>query len=311
MRSAVSQSQGRNAPCPCGSQLKYKKCCLQKDEVQRKPHTGEDAVILLMPTRGQICYETQTAIEQNMGGVKFAKIMAARKPVIEARNQLAKKALEVARQNPFPFSPREWFALWVDDDAYFMPGSVSMMLQCMQELRSIDALFGKFGARVPYSKVHAWRKADDSESYPKEGIDCGGGEVVDIERAGFHFVSMRMSLLERVGPNPFDIPTGSQIGEDFAFCDRAIAVGARLAVGMGMPIFHLDPADGSAFVPGMAQMLVDGNQVHPLGQTSDVRKYGSGIDEMSEALKAAAPDLKAEMLQRRNISDGIAQIGAA
>lgn len=30
----------RNQPCPCGSNLKYKKCCLKKDEAKRKilPH---------------------------------------------------------------------------------------------------------------------------------------------------------------------------------------------------------------------------------------------------------------------------------
>lgn len=29
-------STGRNDPCPCGSEKKYKKCCLPKDEVARQ-----------------------------------------------------------------------------------------------------------------------------------------------------------------------------------------------------------------------------------------------------------------------------------
>ena len=32
---------GRNAPCPCGSGKKYKKCCLAKDEARVLPVAGE------------------------------------------------------------------------------------------------------------------------------------------------------------------------------------------------------------------------------------------------------------------------------
>ncbi|HEV8582121.1 MAG TPA: SEC-C domain-containing protein [Thermoanaerobaculia bacterium] len=32
----AEQHAGRNAPCPCGSGLKYKKCCLPKDEERRR-----------------------------------------------------------------------------------------------------------------------------------------------------------------------------------------------------------------------------------------------------------------------------------
>jgi len=28
---------GRNAPCPCGSGLKYKKCCLDKEDKHKNP----------------------------------------------------------------------------------------------------------------------------------------------------------------------------------------------------------------------------------------------------------------------------------
>ncbi|MFN2450538.1 MAG: SEC-C metal-binding domain-containing protein [Candidatus Baltobacteraceae bacterium] len=41
---------GRNAPCHCGSGAKFKACCLPKDEAQRKPHTGEAALVVCMPT---------------------------------------------------------------------------------------------------------------------------------------------------------------------------------------------------------------------------------------------------------------------
>lgn len=38
---AVSERQGRNAPCKCGSGKKYKKCCLNKKEV-KIPSTPKD-----------------------------------------------------------------------------------------------------------------------------------------------------------------------------------------------------------------------------------------------------------------------------
>lgn len=34
---------GRNAPCPCGSGRKYKKCCLARDEAARREHGGKAA----------------------------------------------------------------------------------------------------------------------------------------------------------------------------------------------------------------------------------------------------------------------------
>ncbi len=36
---AGSSKIGRNAPCPCGSGKKYKKCCMQKDEATRSEST--------------------------------------------------------------------------------------------------------------------------------------------------------------------------------------------------------------------------------------------------------------------------------
>jgi len=35
---------GRNEPCPCGSGLKYKKCCLQKESVSATPGAGQEVV---------------------------------------------------------------------------------------------------------------------------------------------------------------------------------------------------------------------------------------------------------------------------
>jgi len=43
LMSVQQRKVGRNAPCPCGSGKKYKKCCLPKEESRRKPSTPEIA----------------------------------------------------------------------------------------------------------------------------------------------------------------------------------------------------------------------------------------------------------------------------
>ncbi len=52
----MAETIARNAPCPCGSGRKHKMCCLPQHD--GKPRTGEDAIFVLMPTRGQISHET-------------------------------------------------------------------------------------------------------------------------------------------------------------------------------------------------------------------------------------------------------------
>jgi len=244
-----------------------------------------------MPTRGTISYETHLALRNNMGGVAHAVLFAARQPIVQARNGLARAALDAAAAHGFNFTPREMFVLWADDDAWWIPETVPVMLKAMRELPKIDALFGKFGVRAPYGKIVALRDADDPESFPREGVDCENGEIVQIERAGFHFVLMRLSLLKRVGPDPFALLSDQGVGEDYVFCDRAIAAGATLAVGMGLPVFHLDPSDGTAYLPGMPAMIMDGNRICNMStdhatadgriKTAEKREYG-GLAKMEE-----------------------------
>lgn len=273
--------QSRNAPCACGSGKKYKVCCLAIDEAARR-QVKEPCVIILMPSRGQICYETYLALANNMDDVKHVLCTIGRRPIVQARNELAAEALRFAKEH----AEHEWFALWLDDDAWFTPGTVRTMVNAMRDVPSIDALFGNFCGRGPFANPVAYRKARDGNSFPREGVDCQHGDLIEIDEAGFHFVLMRTSLLERLGPNPFDIPADAlpTDTEDFAFCRRAKKAGARLVVGMGLPIVHVDPRDGSAYFPGMptAQMVensvrrVDLTHTTTTGATKTLeqREYG-------------------------------------
>lgn len=294
----MSTSIGRNTPCHCGSGRKYKVCHLPQEQASditsRKPKSDEPGVIVCMPTRGTINFETHMALARNLRGpYKTAFVMAARKLIVEARNELARSALHLSKNNPFEVEPREWFALWIDDDAWWTPDTVGTMLDAMRNIPSLDALFGWFSARVPYSNPMAYRSSEDANSSPRPGLDCVPGEIVEVQRAGFHFVLMRTSLLERVGETPFDL-TEDAMSEDFAFCKRAVAVGAKLGVGTGFPILHVDPSDGVAYQPGMPPLLmaddgsiqaIEAKHVTPAGviKEPEARTYGAEFDEKMAA----------------------------
>lgn len=44
----------RNAPCPCGSEIKYKKCCLQKDDANQTKSKLADISKLVKPSNPSI-----------------------------------------------------------------------------------------------------------------------------------------------------------------------------------------------------------------------------------------------------------------
>ena len=262
-----SLTEGRNHLCRCGSGRKYKKCCLSVDltaKSAKSKREGEPALIVCTPTRGQPTFETLLALRHNMDDVRNVQTMVARRKVIEARNALADGALKAIADHHFEEEPSEWFVLWCDDDAWWPPSTIKTMLRFFSESPACDALFGKFGGRMPYSNIFAYKDPKvHKDCYIREGVNCNPGDVIEIAEAGFHFVMMRASLLEIVGPEPFNVPAGSdaRITEDFAFCHRARAAGARLAVAIGMPIIHIDPRDGTAYTPGMPAMMMDGNEV--------------------------------------------------
>ena len=277
--------------------------------------------MICLPTRGQVSHETLLSIEHNLGGIQHCVMRVPRKPVAEARNLLAKAVLEQAALNPFSFTPREMFALWIDDDAWLTPNLVPTMVNCMRDFPVLDALFAWFCMRTPFAAPVAYRRFGDPNSFPKVGIDCAQGDVVPIEAAGFHTVLMRVRLLERIGADPFTPNPDYEEGEDLAFCRRAKAIGARMAVGTAMPSAHVDPRDGMAYLPGMPAALMDNNGIRMMTtdhlganneiKTGERRDYGLGfeakVERKSDEIEAG---LRQEIQRRRRVSsDGTSRGG--
>lgn len=254
-------STPRNAACSCGSGVKFKKCCLRK----------ETTLAVLMPVRDVATTETVVALRENIG-LKNVLLTEVGKPVDEARNTLAARALSL--------DPAPDFILWVDADAWWPGGTLQRMIARFSN-PAIDVLFGYFGGRDHYAPAFAWRRWNDLNSFPQPGRDCPLNAVEKVERAGFHFVLMRRAALERIGNLPFTPKPGWT--EDFSCIARMLSAGLGLYVDTGAPIAHIGD-DGRAHTVGMPSGKIVRNKLllppkpwlPPIGprHLEPVRAYG-------------------------------------
>lgn len=264
----------RNAPCPCGATkngapVKYKACCLEKTKLvpsSGKRKVNGPALAILMPTRGRITVETMTALNF-LDGVPGLVIAKSRMGVVDARNALVTSALAV--EHNAPYEPTQWYALWVDDDAFWRPGTITRMLDTLAK-PGVDILAGWFSGRCELSSPKAFR---DDGSSPVVGVDCEIGNILQVKHVGFHFVMHTLDILKKMPENPFTI-TGEGT-EDAAFCDRAAEAGFKVWVDTAAMIAHVDD-DGFAYLPGCEKMLVQNGQ---LIKNTPLRRYGAGVDD--------------------------------
>jgi len=246
-------------------------------ETKAKPSTPAPtpAILLGLPTRGTISVETFNALQAYHDGFRMAPITSARLPVDQARNFIAAQMVAVAKIKP----SEDWLALWVDADAWWPPKTVAQVVAILQARPDIDLLAASFSTRLPFSPRVAFRKAGDPDSFPQPGLDCEMGDLVEVERVGFHFVAHRVSLLTRLGSEPF--ATGwNGFSEDSAFCKRVRDVGGKIFCAPGLLVAHVDPNDGAAYLPGEPALRVENNRLvrtgftHMAPKNGEVRDYG-------------------------------------
>jgi SEC-C motif len=267
----VSLGARRNQPCKCGSGKKAKLCCFKvvdepkKVAMQKDQEVNAPALVVLMPSRGRVTTETLVSMG-HLDGLKALVMPVSRKGVVEARNELAKDCLRIPAKAGF-IPKWGWFCLWVDDDAFWRPGTVLRLMKALADPQ-IDIVAGWFCGRSAHAGPKAY-KADGA--WPRPGVegDCSDGDIVEVARVGFHFVLHRMEILEQLGDNPFSLDNGEP-GEDLAFCKRARDAGKRIWVHTGCPVAHVDD-DGIAYLPGEGPMRVVGAQ---LQKTDSTRTYG-------------------------------------
>jgi hypothetical protein len=238
-------------------------------------------VVVLMPTRGSVTAETLVALVNNTEGYELVLRTENRQPVDVARNRLAATALAVAADRALFDEGDDPFVFWIDSDAFFLPGTLTMLIRELQQ-GPYDLLAPLSGARVAGSSVQALRDVYDRSSSPAPGVDCERGEIVPVAMSTTHFLAHRASLLARVGPEPFGTGDAGDETEDFFFCRRVREAGGRIAVHTGVPVFHVDERNGAAYLPQFEPIAIVGSGIDanvpvealPLEQ----RSYGPRID---------------------------------
>lgn len=191
--------------------------------------------------------QTALALAENMDGLGFTLFEEIGRPIDEARNALAQRALAAPPNAP---------CLWIDDDCYWCAGTVALMLATLEKNAGADVLCAYFGPRAPFSTPLCLMRPNDKGSAPREGRDFQFGQVIRIASASMNFVLHRAELLHELGPEPFTPHAGS-LGEDHSFFERVRAAGRHAALASGIVVAHCE--GDLAFVPGRRPLRVAGN----------------------------------------------------
>lgn len=254
-------------------------------------------LVICIPSRAELSDETRCALANNLGSIAHVVRNVRGKLVIDARNELAQTALRSDAE----------YTLWLDDDAFFEPGTIERLLASLRMHPEIDMLGTYSCDRKPFCSPSSYI-SHDGALYPlvENGMPATiqvpqwaprftTGDVVPIDVCAFHGVLMRTSLLERVGPSPFNLEPNSGVGEDFNFCLRAKRIGAQLATDTGATVAHVDIENGFAFIPYRRPGKIVANRfsVHPDPRPSleiaqawrdaDIRanrRYGESLDRL-------------------------------
>lgn len=237
-------------------------------------------IIILMPSRGKPTIETLGSMGQTDGLPTLVVPWRDRGAgIVKGRNELAATAKKIPDKAPF-VPEGGWYVLWVDDDAFWRPGTILRMVFGLQNPQ-VDVLGGWFTGRSPYAAPKAYRH---DGSWPKPGHETKiqDGDIVEVASMGFHFVMHKLDVLEKLGPDPFEVKNQTEAGEDLAFCKRAREAGLRLWVHTGCPVAHIDD-EGVAYLPGEGPMIVSGTELQKIGSS---RKYG-GLEPEDLAAESA------------------------
>ena len=238
-------------------------------------------VIVLIPTRGSIASELARALINNTEEYELELFTVDRQPVDVARNQLAAMAIDAADDIARFSRDDDPYVFWIDSDAFFIKGTLSLMMAALDRNPAISLLAGLFGPRAANAGATAFRDRHDRKSFLMPDVNVQRGDIVEVDVVGMHMVVHRVSLLRSVGAHPFGVED-DQISEDAAFCGRVQISGGTIAVATGVPVFHVDEKTGIAYTPGMPPCAIAGDQIDltfsPAESEVESRTYGMRID---------------------------------
>lgn len=283
----------RNAPCPCGSGLKYKRCHGATVLVPGTPdgpgrnrygggekESGE-YLHIVMPTRGAVAIETMVAVS-NFGWAKddYARLGLSRATflfmprmgVAQARERLAEAVIRGIEVQP---DARHW-VLWLDDDAIPTLQDITILLNEMRRNPDIGILSCYYSPKekghpgwVPKFGVH-------ESALMVPGVDFQPQDIVEVPWVGLHCALMRGEILTSLPTPrfPFDVVTG--LGEDVGFSHRIREAGWTCAVHAGTIVPHVDVETGEQFVPDVGSKRVRASVIDALRPTPKLQPTTAG-----------------------------------
>lgn len=206
---------------------------------------ARSVVIICTPMRSTASAEYLWSLEN---AVEFVNVRLAEvgKAVDEARNLLAQRAREIARNTKARDAAGnavdlQFFVAWIDDDAAWEPGTLSDLVHLLREHPwRPDVVSACWADRKPFSMHSAFREFQWHDAQP--------ALVRTRKGFGLHFAIHRADLLDRLGHAPFTCLPGKS--EDFSFCRRVAAAGGVLAMSSRNFVAHVDVATGEAYLPG-------------------------------------------------------------
>jgi hypothetical protein len=213
-------------------------------------------LVVCLPTRGAISIETALCIQSHLSGCEL--LTTYRLPVVTARNLLAQWAAESDADA----------VLWLDDDIWFTKAHVDTALAILEENPGVDMVTGLYSNRCAFGVSNALEPNDYTKSIAP--LALRPGEVKPVRHCGFGFVMMRRTLLDKVGPSPFDqLPIENiyetplrdipgRMAEDFSFCKRVWQHGAKLVTERSLVVGHVDVADGLMYFPYAVPKIANG-----------------------------------------------------
>jgi hypothetical protein len=226
-------------------------------------------IIVLMPTRGTPSRETELCLRHHLEDYPHRIITVSGKPVVEARNQLAKEARDLDL-GELEFEPR--YVLGTDDDAWWPRGHVDRAVTILEDNPEVAMVTGVFCCRGPYLENVAAKAVrflcvevyDIFKSMRHEP-----GELVEIDLCGGHWFVIRRDVLISLGDEPFSrlpnrvaFPNSSTVSglapEDYSFCRRLRWAGHKIVIERTLRVGHVDVTNGLCYYPNLPPFRANG-----------------------------------------------------
>lgn len=183
-------------------------------------------------------------------------------PVDVARNYLVKKFLSSACDHMLMidsdarWGPRAVKALAAQDQAVISPCIYRRALPPSPTFGNFHSMNGEahvydFGPSIQAVLEKANKRKLDLTVENTAILDRDEGDMFEVDGVGAHFLMVRRDVLERVGPDPFQVTEGAA-GEDFYFCRRVKEAGFHIFVDLAVQTGHII---GPGFDYGLREFL--------------------------------------------------------